>query len=212
MEYTMKLSKALIVVDVQRDFMTGGALAVPLANEALPAPETILPFIHGLMVNDDYARVVLTQDFHPVGHISFAATLGVPLYSMAKTPAGRDQVAWPIHCLAGTEGADFSPGLATHLAHAIIRKGTQKDFDSYSGFVDDGGAVTGLAGYLHANRIGTVDIVGIATDYCVKATALGAKDNQFDTHVLLQGCAGVAAKTIQAAIAEMRMAGITIVA
>jgi nicotinamidase/pyrazinamidase len=201
---------ALVVVDVQRDFMTGGALAVPLAGEALPAAEGILPFVNGRMANGGYARVVLTQDHHPAGHCSFASVLGVPVLATTRTPAGRDQVAWPVHCVQGTVGADFHPGLYTRYAHAIIRKGTDPAFDSYSGFADDGGADTGLAGYLRASDIEAVDVVGIATDYCVRATALGALANGFATRVLLRGCAGVAATTIAAAIAEMRAAGVEV--
>ena len=202
---------ALIVVDVQCDFMTGGALAVPLPGQELPAAETILPPINQLMAEGHYARIVLTQDFHPAGHCSFAANLGVPLYSVARTPAGRDQVAWPVHCVKGTPGAEFHPGLYTRFADLIIRKGVRTEFDSYSGFADDGGDLTGLAGYLKANGIEAVDVVGIATDYCVKATAIDAVKAGFRTRVLATACAGVAKDTIAAAFAEMAAAGVTIV-
>lgn len=200
----------LIVVDVQRDFMTGGALAVPLPGQALPAAETILPPINELMANGDYARIVLTQDFHPDEHCSFADNLGVPVYTVAKTKAGRDQVAWPVHCVEGTPGAEFHPGLYTRFADLIIRKGVRTEFDSYSGFADDGGGLTGLAGYLKANGIEAVDVVGIATDYCVKATAIDAVKAGFRTRVLTNACAGVAKDTITAALAEMAKAGVTI--
>jgi nicotinamidase/pyrazinamidase len=202
---------ALIIVDVQRDFMTGGALAVPLPGQDLPAAETILPPINDLMANGGYARVVLTQDFHPEDHCSFAAVLGAPLFTMAKTKAGRDQVAWPIHCVQGTDGADFHPGLYTRFADLIIRKGVRAEFDSYSGFADDGGGLTGLAGYLKANGIEAVDVVGIATDYCVKATAVDAMKAGFRTRVLTRACAGVAKDTIAAALADMAKASVTIV-
>lgn len=204
---------ALIVTDVQNDFMTGGALAVPLAGEKLPAPENILPHINALMSSGGgaYARVVLTQDFHPEGHCSFASTLGAPLYATAKTAAGLDQVAWPDHCVAGTRGAEFHPGLNASLASAIIRKGACRDFDSYSGFADDGGAPTGLAGYLREAGVTAVDIVGIATDFCVKATALHARKNGFATRVLLKACAGVSARGIAGAIAEMRASGVEVI-
>lgn len=202
---------ALIVVDVQRDFMTGGALAVPLPGEALPPPESILPVVNRLMAAGGYARVVLTQDFHPADHCSFAANLRVAPFTLTHTPAGRAQMAWPVHCVEGTPGAEFHPGLYTKFAHAIIRKGTQAEFDSYSGFADDGGAVTGLTGYLRAAGITQADIVGIATDYCVRATALGARADGFTTRVLLDGCAGVAAATITDALAEMAAAGVEVV-
>ncbi|MDR0352783.1 MAG: nicotinamidase [Opitutaceae bacterium] len=206
-----KPAVALIVVDVQRDFMTGGALAVPLAGENLPAPERILPRVNALMAGGGYARVVLTQDFHPAGHCSFASTLGVPPYAKGKTAAGREQVAWPEHCVAGTAGAEFHPGLYARYADAIIRKGVHPDCDSYSGFADDGGAQTGLAGYLRNAGITDVDVAGIATDFCVKATALHARANGFATRVLLDACAGVAAASIDAAIAELRAAGVAVV-
>jgi nicotinamidase/pyrazinamidase len=206
-----KPATALIVVDVQRDFMTGGALAVPLAGEKLPAPEGILPRVNALMAGGGYARVVLTQDFHPAGHCSFASTLGVPLYAKGKTAAGRGQVAWPDHCVAGTAGAEFHPGLYARYANAIIRKGVYPAYDSYSGFADDGGAQTGLAGYLKSAGITAVDVAGIATDFCVKATALHARENGFATRVLLGACAGAAAASIEAALAELRAAGIAVV-
>lgn len=203
---------ALIVVDVQRDFMTGGALAVPLPGEALPAPEGILSVVNRLMANGGYARVVLTQDFHPENHCSFAVNLGVAPFTLTKTPAGRPQMAWPVHCVEGTPGAEFHAGLYAKFAHAVLRKGTNAEFDSYSGFADDGGAVTGLTGYLRAANITHVDVVGIATDYCVRATALGARADGFTTRVLLEGCAGVAAATIATAITEMKAAGVEVVA
>lgn len=201
---------ALLVVDVQRDFMTGGALAVPLPGQDLPAAEAILPPINELMAHGHYARVVLTQDFHPDEHCSFAATLDVPVFALAKTRAGRAQVAWPVHCVAGTPGAEFHPGLYTRYADLILRKGVHPEYDSYSGFADDGGAPTGLAGYLKANGIEAVDVVGIATDYCVKATAIDAVKAGFRTRVLAQACAGVAQATITTALAEMAAAGVTI--
>jgi len=202
---------ALVVVDVQRDFMTGGALAVPLPGQGLPAAEGILPAINDLMANGGYTRVVLTQDFHPGNHCSFAKVLGVPVLTLARTPADRPQVAWPEHCVKGTPGAEFHPGLYTQFADLIIRKGGRAEFDSYSGFADDGGGPTGLAGYLAANGIGAVDVVGIATDYCVKATALDAANAGLPTRVLLRGCAGVAKLTIANALAELGQAGIRIV-
>jgi nicotinamidase/pyrazinamidase len=112
--------------------------------------------------------------------------------------------------VAGTAGAEFHPELQTRYANAIIRKGVNPAYDSYSGFADDGGAQTGLVGYLRSAGITAVDVVGIATDFCVKATALHANENGFDTRVLLGACAGVAAKSIDAAIAELRSAGVVV--
>lgn len=207
---TAHLRRALIVVDVQHDFMTGGALAVPLAGEDLPLPERILPVINDLMANGGYDRIALTQDFHPTDHCSFAINLGVPPFTMARTRVGREQLAWPVHCVAGTKGAEFHAGLYTRFADAVIRKGRNPEYDSYSGFADQGGAATGLTGYLRATTIRQVDVVGIATDYCVKATALAARQEGFETRVLLRACAGVTLTTIDAAVAEMRAAGIEV--
>ena len=205
------VTNALIVVDVQRGFMTGGNLATPLAGEALPAPEVILPVLNRLMAGGDYLRVVLTQDFHPANHCSFADNLGVPAYTLGTTEAGRPQMAWPVHCVGGTSDADFHPGLYTRYADVVIRKGTRPDYDSYSGLADDGGAPTGLGGYLKENGITDVDVVGIATDYCVKATALDALRAGFRVRVLLEACAGVAVTTINAALHEMEAAGVDVV-
>ncbi|MBK8478517.1 MAG: isochorismatase family protein [Opitutaceae bacterium] len=116
-----------------------------------------------------------------------------------------------VHCVEGTPGAEFHPGLYTRFADLIIRKGVHPEYDSYSGFADDGGGLTGLAGYLKANGIEAVDVVGIATDYCVKATAIDAVKAGFRTRVLAHACAGVAKATITAALAEMAAAGVTIV-
>jgi nicotinamidase/pyrazinamidase len=206
----MKARTALIVVDVQCDFMTGGALAVPLPGQGLPAAESILPPINHLMANGSYTRVILTQDYHPEGHCSFAKNLGVPELSLTKTPAGRDQVAWPVHCVRGSAGAEFHPGLYTSFADLILRKGVCAAFDSYSGFTDDGGSGTGLVGYLTANGISDVDVVGIATDYCVKSTAIDAVTAGFRTRILVDACAGVARPTIAAALAQLREAGVTL--
>jgi nicotinamidase/pyrazinamidase len=213
MTHTMNTTtprSALIVVDVQRDFMTGGALAVPLPGETLPQAETILPVVNDLMANGGYARVVLTQDYHPAGHCSFAPTLGVAPFATGRTVQGRDQIAWPVHCVEATPGVEFHPGLYTRYAHAIIRKGTDRDFDSYSGFADDGGATTGLAAYLRAHRIERVDVVGLALDVCVRATVLGAKAEGFATRVWLRGCAGTRAQAVDATVAELRAAGVEV--
>jgi nicotinamidase/pyrazinamidase len=202
---------ALIIVDVQRGFMTGGNLATPLANQGLPAPETILPFINHLMTEGRYGKVVLTQDFHPENHCSFAINLGVNPFAETTTKKGRPQMAWPIHCVAGTPDAEFHQDLKTQFADVVIRKGTNPEFDSYSGFMDDGGEVTGLAGYLKAHSITHVDVVGIATEYCVKATAIDALKAGFHTTVLLEGSGGVTKDGITAAITELRAAGVQVI-
>jgi nicotinamidase/pyrazinamidase len=183
----MNQKTALIVVDLNNDFMPGGALAVESADEVL-AP------INRLAENGGYDYIVATQDWHPPDHNSF------------KT--------WPVHCVAGTVGADFHPLFKMEFAHALVRKGFRSDRDSYSGFYDERGDSNGLAELLHARRITHVDVVGIATDYCVKATAIeAAKRAGFRTRVLLFACRGVGLnpQDIPGAIEEIRAAGVEIV-
>ncbi|WP_404420515.1 bifunctional nicotinamidase/pyrazinamidase [Nibricoccus sp. IMCC34717] len=199
------MKKALVVVDVQRDFCTGGSLAVPHAEE-------VLPEIDLLMKSGSYSRIVATQDFHPAGHISFASTHNVAPFSLLTLHDGRKQMAWPDHCVAGSAGADFHPGLNSSLLDAIIRKGTRKNWDSYSGFYDDGGEETGLAGYLRSQGIGMIDVVGLATDYCDAATAIdGAFKAGFKVRLLLRGCRGIAAETITQALNRARENGVEVI-
>ncbi len=203
------MNKALIVVDVQNSFMTGGDLITGLGGlcPLLPPPEHILPYINNAMANGGYSKVVLTQDFHPENHCSFAKNLGVQVLQQGTTQAGRTQIGWPVHCVKGTKDADFHPGLYTRFADLIIRKGTSAEFDSYSAFEDDNNRTTGLSDYLHGLKIDNVDIVGIATDYCVKYTALDARKYGFNVNILLQGCSGVHPNTLGIAITEMQKAG-----
>ena len=183
----MNTKTALIVVDLNNDFMPGGALAV---NEA----DQVIGPINELAKNGNYAYVVATQDWHPTDHASFDT--------------------WPPHCVAGTPGAEFHPDFETGNVHALVRKGFDPTVDSYSGFYNERGETNGLAEMLKARGIEAVDVVGVATDYCVKATAIEAATiAKLKTRVLLQACRGVGIKPddIPNAIEAMRNAGVEIV-
>ncbi|MGR3631736.1 MAG: bifunctional nicotinamidase/pyrazinamidase [Limimaricola soesokkakensis] len=160
-------NEALIVIDMQNDFCPGGALAVAEGD-------TIVPGINALM--DEFRAVVLTQDWHPADHLSFASQHeGAAPMSMTEMPYGP-QVLWPDHCVQGTQGAAFHPDLRTN-ADLIIRKGFRREIDSYSAFFENDHATpTGLHGYLSERGITAITLVGLATDFCVNYSALdGAK-------------------------------------
>jgi nicotinamidase/pyrazinamidase len=196
--------RALIIVDLQNDFVAPGALPVPGGAEVVEFANRIL---------SDYDLVVATQDWHPKDHMSFASqNPGVNIGQVFDLD-GLPQVAWPDHCVQGTVGADFLPGLNIEKIDHIIQKGTDRRIDSYSGFFDNGHRqATGLEEYLRKRGVTSVDIMGLATDYCVRFTALDSQKAGFQTQLLLDGCRGVDLKTgdIESAIEEMRAAGVRI--
>ena len=154
---------ALLVIDVQTDFCPGGALAVPDGD-------AVVPGINAAM--DDFGTVLLTQDWHPAGHSSFASSHGATPMSMTEMPYGP-QVLWPDHCVIGSPGAAFHPDLRTDRAELILRKGFRPDIDSYSAFFEnDGQTPTGLDGYLRTRGIDALTMVGLAFDFCVGWSAL----------------------------------------
>ena len=157
--------RALIVVDVQNDFCPGGALAVAGGDQ-------IVAQINNVMA--DYDAVILTQDWHPAGHSSFASSHEAEVFSNTAMPYGA-QVLWPDHCVQGSFGAAFHKDLVTDRADLILRKGYRPDIDSYSAFFEnDRSTATGLEGYLKSRGILDVTLVGLATDYCVAYSALDA--------------------------------------
>ena len=184
---------ALIVIDVQNDFCPGGALAVAGGDEIV-AP------INDLM--DEFATVVLTQDWHPANHSSFAANHpGAAPFSLTEMPYGP-QVLWPVHCVQGTGGAAFHARLRTDPAHLIIRKGFRPEIDSYSAFFEnDRTTPTGLEGYLRARGISSVTLVGLATDYCVAYSALDAARLGFAVTILEGVCRAI---DLNGSLAEAR--------
>jgi len=175
--------EALLVVDVQNDFCTGGALAVP-------GGEAVVPGVNRLW--DRYACKVLTQDWHPPGHASFASGhAGRQPFDTVVLEYG-EQVLWPDHCVQGASGAAFHPELRTDGADLVLRKGFRPAIDSYSAFFEnDRKTPTGLAGYLRERGVGRVALVGLATDFCVGFSALDALAAGFDTVVLEDLCRGL---------------------
>ncbi len=193
---------ALIIVDVQNDFCPGGALAVPGGDQVVPLINRLQP---------RYDLVVATQDWHPADHGSFAVN------HPGRTPgerielAGLPQVLWPVHCVQGTPGAEFHPALNLQRVARVFRKGTHPQIDSYSGFFDNGHrAATGLGEYLRQRGVKEVYVCGLATDYCVKWTALDAVELGFETFVLEDACRGVDLHPgdVRQAIDEMRRRGV----
>ncbi len=175
--------EALLVVDVQNDFCTGGALAVP-------GGEAVVPGINRLW--DGYACKVLTQDWHPPGHASFASSHeGKRPFDTGRLDYG-EQVLWPDHCVQGTPGAAFHADLRTDGADLVLRKGFRPGIDSYSAFFEnDRETPTGLAGYLRERGVGRVVLTGLATDFCVGFSALDALAAGFETVVLEDLCRGL---------------------
>lgn len=174
---------AFLVIDVQRDFCAGGALAAPDAD-AVVAP------IDGLMSR--FAHVVATQDWHPADHSSFAANHpDAAPFSVIDMPYGP-QTLWPVHCVQGTPGAQFHPGLAAGRACAVVRKGMRTSIDSYSAFFEnDRTTPTGLGGYLRERGVARVFVAGLATDFCVSFSALDARRLGFEVVVLLDACRAI---------------------
>ncbi len=167
---------ALLVIDVQNDFCPGGALAVAEGDAVVAPVNRLLPA---------FGVRVLTQDWHPADHLSFAAAHpGAEPYSMTEMPYGP-QVLWPVHCVQGTDGAAFHPALETDRADLVIRKGFRREIDSYSAFFEnDRTTATGLAGYLRDRGVGEVWLAGLATDFCVAWSALDAVRSGFRATLL----------------------------
>lgn len=196
-------SEALIVIDVQNDFCPGGALAVPDGSE-------IVPGINELM--QEFAAVILTQDWHPAGHSSFASShQGRAPMEMIEMPYGP-QVLWPDHCIQGTSGAEFHPDLRTD-ADLIIRKGFNASVDSYSAFFEnDHKTPTGLEGYLRTRGLDKLTLVGLATDFCVHYSAVDAAKLGFSVSVRMDLCRAINFDgSLNAASFAMTNAGVSLI-
>jgi nicotinamidase/pyrazinamidase len=195
---------ALILVDLQNDFCAGGALAVPDGDAVVELANRLLP---------RFRLIVATQDNHPPTHLSFAQNhTGKSVYEQIDLD-GLPQVLWPVHCVAGTHGAAFHPQLDSARITRVFPKGTDARIDSYSGFFDNGQRkATGLGDYLKAQGVTRVYVLGLATDYCVKWTALDAVRLGFEVHLIEDACRGVGLQPgdIPAALAELRAAGVQI--
>jgi len=197
--------KALIVVDVQNDFVPGGALAVPEGDK-------IVPLCNRLAKSFDL--VVATQDWHPPNHASFAASHPGHKVGDVIDLQGLRQILWPVHCVQNTPGADFVPGLDTSRFDRAFQKGTDPQIDSYSGFFDNGHRkTTGLGDYLKSKNVSDIYVCGLATDYCVKLTALDGRSLGLNVVLVQDTCRGV--NLVEGddvrAIEEMRRAGVCIV-
>ncbi|MFB9263477.1 bifunctional nicotinamidase/pyrazinamidase [Bradyrhizobium erythrophlei] len=193
----------LLVIDVQNDFCPGGALAVADGDAVVPVVNRLA---------ERFEHVVLTQDWHPNGHSSFATSHpGSAPFSSITMPYGP-QTLWPDHCVQGTPGAAFHPQLATEKAELVIRKGFRSAIDSYSAFFEnDRTTPTGLAGYLRERGLKRIVMAGLATDFCVNYSALDARRLGFETVVVLAGCRAIdLAGSLAAASAGMAAAGVAL--
>jgi nicotinamidase/pyrazinamidase len=194
---------ALIVIDVQNDFCPGGALAVPGGNEVVAPVNRLI---------ERFDNVVLTQDWHPAGHSSFASSHpGNAPFSSIQLPYGA-QTLWPDHCVQGSAGAAFHKGLAWTKAQIVIRKGFRRSIDSYSAFFEnDRTTPTGLAGYLKERGIVNVVLAGLATDFCVGYSALDAARLGLKASVVMDATRAIDLNgSLAAAEKEMRAAGVTL--
>ena len=196
---------ALILVDIQNDFVPGGALAVPDGDAVVAQANDLMPH---------YDLVVATQDWHPENHSSFVDQHPDHEVGDLIELDGMQQVLWPRHCVQGTPGADFVPGLNLDGIHHIVHKGTNPEIDSYSGFFDnERRQATELDAILRQNEVVAVTIVGLATDYCVKFTAMDACELGYRTTVIYDAVRGVELNPgdCELAVAEMMIAGTTFV-
>lgn len=195
---------ALIIVDMQNDFVEGGALAVPGGKELVPLVNRLQPH---------FDLVIATQDWHPANHGSFAANHpGRKTFELVEL-GGLPQTLWPVHCVQNTPGADFVPGLDRSRWAAVFQKGTDPEIDSYSGLFDNGKRrATGLGDFLKERGVDQVYVLGLATDYCVKFTALDTLALGFKTSLIEDASRGVDLQPgdVEKAINEMRQAGVTI--
>ena len=177
------MKKALLIVDLQNDFLPGGALAVPKGD-------LIVPIVNAL-IHQPFDIIVATKDWHPSDHGSFADNHGKQPGDHVRL-SGLDQILWPRHCVQGTAGAEFAPGWDTTQLDKIVYKGTNKDIDSYSTFFDNGHLKsTGLEDYLKEYGVKEIYVAGLATDYCVKYSTIDALELGFNVFVIYDACQGV---------------------
>ena len=194
-------ASALLVIDVQNCFLPGGSLAVKDGEQVVPVINRIAK---------SFANVVMTQDWHTPGHVSFASShAGKKPFETVDLAYGK-QVLWPDHCVQGTDGASLSKDLVVPKAELIIRKGFHDDVDSYSAFTEaDGKTTTGLAAYLNARNIKQLFLAGLATDFCVAWSALDARKAGFETYVVEDACRGIDIQgSVAKAWSDMEAAGV----
>ncbi len=197
--------KALILVDLQNDFLPSGALAVPDGNEVVPVANLLQ--LH-------FDRVVATQDWHPADHGSFAANHAGRSPGDLIELGGQPQILWPVHCVQGTPGAELAPGLERPKIEKVFFKGVDREVDSYSAFFDNAAQrSTGLGEYLRDTGVGEIYVMGLATDYCVQFSAIDAAKLGFTTYAIEDGCRGVDLQPgdSERAFVTMRRAGVELV-
>lgn len=191
--------KALLLIDIQNDFLPGGSLAVPGGHEIIPLANQLQP---------TYDLVVATQDWHPADHQSFASQHPGRQPFEQIDLHGLPQTLWPDHCVQGTAGAEFSPVLDQHRIEAIFRKGTNPEIDSYSGFFDNGHRKsTGLADYLRGRGVREVHLCGLAADFCVNFSALDALQEGFQVRFLEAATRAISAEGYAQARQELQRRG-----
>ena len=193
----------LMIIDVQNDFCPGGALAVPRGDEIVPAVNRLAA---------EFAHVILTQDWHPNGHTSFASShAGKHPFDAIEVSYGK-QILWPDHCVQGTRGAAFHPGLDVSHAELVLRKGYRRGIDSYSAFREnDRRTPTGLAGYLKERGFKRITLCGLATDFCVLFSAIDGRDAGFEVSVATSACRGIDVDgSLARAMRSMSEAGVTV--
>jgi nicotinamidase/pyrazinamidase len=195
---------ALLIIDVQNDFCPGGALAVPQGD-------AIVPEINRLAAQ--FAHVILTQDWHPPGHLSFASSHpGRRPFESIELAYGQ-QTLWPDHCVLATDGAAFHPGLEVPHAELVLRKGFRRAIDSYSAFCEnDRRTLTGLAGYLRERGFEQITVCGLATDFCVAFSAIDGRAAGFEVKVVRNACRGIDLDgSVDRAMRSMSEAGVSLV-
>jgi nicotinamidase/pyrazinamidase len=197
-------ASVLVAIDVQNDFCPGGALAVTEGDAVVPVINRLAPV---------FPHMVATQDWHPAGHLSFAGSHDARSPFETVEVHYGPQTLWPDHCVQGTDGAALHPGLDLGPVELVIRKGFRTHIDSYSAFFEnDKRTPTGLAGYLRERGLTDVYLAGLATDYCVAYSAIDAARLGFRATVILDGCRAIdLAGSLEAALAEMRKAGVELI-
>ncbi|MCZ4280999.1 bifunctional nicotinamidase/pyrazinamidase [Kiloniella laminariae] len=202
--FSLTDSDALLVIDVQNDFCSGGALAVPEG-------EAVVPLINGLLRK--FPHSLATQDWHPRQHKSFASQHpGKDAFGLTEMPYGP-QVLWPDHCIQGQKGSAFHPDLETNSLELVLRKGFRAEIDSYSAFFEnDRTTSTGLTGYLQQRKIKRVFLCGLATDFCVYYSAIDALREGFEVYVIEDACRAIDLEgSLDKALKHMRESGVSLI-
>ncbi len=195
--------KTLVLVDIQNDFLKGGSLAVPEGEKIIKPINEIIK---------EYDLVIATKDWHPKNHISFASNHPDKKIGDIINVHGLDQVLWPDHCIQNSYGSDFPEQLNISKLVKVVYKGSDANIDSYSGFFDNGHfRSTGLSDYLKSKNVTRIDYVGLATDYCLKYTAIDSVSEGFKTRVLVDCIMGIDKKGCELALNEMKSKGVELI-